>query len=252
MLLLYKCILYFKTIVGFFSEKNNKLHFLGFSNIFIIFMIFIILEILKTKGEEPARCGLMRNKDQSNQEKHKISVALDQSTFEWLQKNVRNRSAFIRELIQDYSTQQKIDPKLQGVADTLMKLKGLELTLVPGLVYRSLIDIGLKHDPGTVTDLFRESGRFLGIYISSSLPAQNWIDTFRQILMDLFLDMHQISVTLEAESILSLRFVSTMYSDQVLFLIGNLLEEALNRLGFKISEQSVVTGLLSQTYKHHI
>ncbi|MFX0207613.1 MAG: hypothetical protein ACFFDT_16620 [Candidatus Hodarchaeota archaeon] len=194
----------------------------------------------------------MRNKDQSNQEKHKISVALDQSTFEWLQENVRNRSAFIRELIQDYSSQQKIDPKLQGVSDTLMKLKGLELTMVPGLIYRSLVEIGLKHDPETVTELFRESGRFLGIYIASSLPPQNWIAAFRQILTDLFLDMHQVSVTLEAESALSLRFISSMYSDRALFLIGILLEEALNRLGFKISEQSVVTGMLSQTYRHHI
>ncbi|MFX0202655.1 MAG: hypothetical protein ACFFCW_41660 [Candidatus Hodarchaeota archaeon] len=194
----------------------------------------------------------MNNKDNSNQEKHKISVALDQSTFEWLQKNVRNRSAFIRELIQDYSTQQKIDPKLQGVADTLMKLKGLELTLVPGLIYRSLVEIGLKNDPETITELFRESGRFLGIYIASSLPPQNWLATFRQMLTDLFLDMHQISVTLEAKSTLSLRLISSMYSDRVLFLIGILLEEALNRLGFKISEQSVFTGMLSQTYKHHI
>lgn len=133
-----------------------------------------------------------------------------------------------------------------------MRLKGLELTFIPGHIYRSLIDIGLKHDPETVTELFRESGRFLGIYIASSLPAQNWLITFRQILTDLFLDMHQISAILEAESTLSLRFVSTMYSDQALFLIGILLEEALNRLGFKISEQSVVTGMLSQTYKHHI
>ncbi|MFQ5821173.1 MAG: hypothetical protein ACE5I5_14365 [Candidatus Heimdallarchaeota archaeon] len=194
----------------------------------------------------------MGEKNQTNHAKHKISVVLDQSTFQWLEKNVRNRSAFIRELIKDFSTQQKIDPKLMNVADTLMKLKGLELTLIPGLIYRSLVDIGLKHDPETVTDLYRESGRFLGIYISSSLPAQNWLATFRQILCDLFLDMHQISVTLEAESTLALRFVSTMYSDRALFLIGNLLEEALNRLGFKISEQSVVTGLLSQTYKHHI
>lgn len=203
-------------------------------------------------GEEPARCDLLGEKNQTTHAKHKISVVLDQSTFQWLEKNVRNRSAFIRELIKDFSTQQKIDPKLMNVADTLMKLKGLELTLIPGLIYRSLVDIGLKHDPETVTDLYRESGRFLGIYISSSLPAQNWLATFRQILMDLFLDMHQISVTLESESTLSLRFVSTMYSDRALFLIGNLLEEALNRLGFKISEQSVVTGLLSQTYKHHI
>lgn len=179
-------------------------------------------------------------------------MALDQSTFEWLQKNVRNRSAFIRELIQDYSTQQKIDPKLQDVPDTLMKLKGLELTLVPGLIYRSLVEIGLKNDPETVTEMFRESGRFLGIYIASSLPQQNWIATFRQILTDLFLDMHQISVTLEAESALSLRLISSLYSDRTLFLIGILLEEALNRLGFKISEQSVITGMLSQTYKHHI
>ncbi len=225
----------------------------------MIFMIFMILNnIIMIKlpwilqREEPARCDLLEEKNQINQEKHKISVVLDHPTFQWLERNVRNRSAFIRELITDFSTQQNIDHKLKSVADTLMKLKGLELTFIPGQIYRSLIDIGLKHDPETVTDLFRNSGRFLGIYISSSLPAQNWLVTLQQIFKDLFLDMHQISISLEAESTLSLRFVSTMYSDRVLFLIGILLEEALNRLGFKISEQSVVTGMLSQTYKNQI
>ena len=193
---------------------------------------------------------MLGKKDETIPEKPKISVVLDEDTFQWLQKNVRNRSAFIRELIHDFRVQQTVDPKLQSVAATMEKLKGLGLILVPGVINRSLIELGLKHDPETVTKLFQESGRFLGSYFASYTQDQNWIKIFRQILTDLFLDVPQISVAFEDESILSLHFVSSVHSEQALFLIGIWLEEALNRLGFKISEQSIVTGMLSQKYSN--
>jgi len=185
--------------------------------------------------------------------KPKISVSLDPETHIWLQENVRNRSAFIRELVEEYRTRSRVDLQYSSVVTTLNHLKGMGLILVPGKTYRSILELGLQHDAETLNELIRESGRLFGVYFSNYLRNDNkWLNTFQQILTDLFLDVNQVSVTLDNDKALIARLVSAIDSEQTLPLFGDFLEEALKRMGYNLLEWRVVfeqgIGMLSQKY----
>jgi len=194
----------------------------------------------------------VENNEYEHPEKPKISISLDQEAFEWLQTNVRNRSAFIRDLISEYRKKTRVDPKHASVTTTLDHLKGLGLILTPGRLHRTILELGLKHEPEIVTKEVRESGRLLGIYFSSHLRDHNWLETFQYILQDLFLDVNQITVNSEDQMTMALHVVSEKHSEGALFLLGQFLEEAFSRLGFKISEQSMIfeqeVGILNAKY----
>jgi hypothetical protein len=194
----------------------------------------------------------LESPENGHEDKPKISISLDQEAFDWLQTNVRNRSAFIRDLISEYRKKTRVDPKHASVTTTLDRLKGLGLILTPGRLHRTLLEIGLKHDPETVTKEVKESGRLLGIYFSSHLRDQNWLETFQYILQDLFLDVNQITIHSEDEVSMNLHVVSEKHTEGALFLLGQFLEEAFSRLGFKIAEQSMIfeqeVGMLTAKY----
>ncbi len=185
--------------------------------------------------------------------KPKISVSLDPETHIWLQENVRNRSAFIRELVEEYRSRSRVDLQYSSVVTTLNQLKGMGLILVPGKTYRAILELGLQHEAETLNELIRESGRLFGVYFSNYLRGdKEWLNTFQQILTDLFLDVNQVSVTLENETFLIARLVSAIDSEATLPLFGDFLEEALKRLGYNLLEWRVVfeqgIGMLSQKY----
>ena len=201
----------------------------------------------------------MRNTEDSTSDtleptnKPKISVSLDPETHAWLQENVRNRSAFIRELVEEYRSRTRVDLQYSSVVTTLNQLKGMGLILVPGKTYRSILELGLQHEAETLNELIRESGRLFGVYFSNYLRNdKEWLNTFQKILTDLFLDVNQVSVKLENEKVLIARLVSGIDSELTLPLFGDFLEEALKRLGYNLLEWRVVfeqgIGMLSQKY----